>query len=175
MGFCFISLQTFIIGYRCMLAFFFKWHEVSEIFHMLFNCSKVNGINNIKDLMQCCRKEEERCATIISRKWILMSSYSVILRNKIVAGHVGWMCRFTTWIFAKRHVGSYMRKTDRHVHPQNTRTCWIEGCGLHPQFVLCQSLQKVAVGKHMSFSHTLVSCSSNSRSDAVISRVGLFS
>lgn len=35
---------------------------------MLFNCSKVNGINNIKDLMQCCRKEEERCATIISRK-----------------------------------------------------------------------------------------------------------
>lgn len=73
-GFCFVSLQTFVIGYRCVLAFFFKWHVILEIFHILFNCSKVNWINNIKDSVQCCRKEEERCVTIISRKWILMSS-----------------------------------------------------------------------------------------------------
>lgn len=49
-----------------------------------------------------------------------------------------------------------MPKTDRHVHPQNPWTCGIEGCGLHPtELVLCQSLQKVAVGKHISFSHCL--------------------
>lgn len=146
-GFCLTSLPTFVIQYGGK-GWHFSWNGlvVLKVFLFLhFSCSKVNAINNIKDSVQCCRKEEW-CAAIISRQNELPWTPNTWgFRTNLLVGVLRYMyIDLKLESFWRGMWGSLMPKTDNQKHPQNPRTfCGAKGCdfGL-PGLVLCLLLQK---------------------------------